>query len=96
MITIERLKELVRYEPTTGKFINLVRRGCNGVGVICGTIDGHGYISIMLDRKYYAGHVLAWFYVTGKWPEMGIDHENRIRHDNTWANLRLATKSENG
>ena len=96
MITHERLLELVSYNAETGYFINKIRRGCNGIGVVCGTVDGHGYISIMIDRSYYAAHRLAWFYVTNKWPETGIDHRNRIRTDNSWNNLRLATKSENG
>lgn len=95
MITHERLLELVSYDAETGLFTNKIRRGCNGVGTICGTIDSHGYISIMLDRHYYAGHRLAWFYVTKEWPEIGLDHKDRLRSNNKWNNLRLATKSEN-
>ena len=32
--------------------------------------------------------------VKGRWP-IGIDHENGIRSDNRWSNLREAEQSEN-
>ena len=32
---------------------------------------------------------------TGAWPTAEIDHKNRIKDDNRWANLRSATHAEN-
>jgi hypothetical protein len=55
----------------------------------------HGYILIRLDGMLHRAHRLAWFYVTGEWPPLGIDHSNLDRADNRWHNLRLATQSQN-
>jgi hypothetical protein len=34
--------------------------------------------------------------MTGKWPEDEVDHENTIKNDDRWSNLREATRSKNG
>lgn len=97
-LTIERLRALLHYDPETGIFTRLV--GVRGfaagskVGALCKCGPSRGYIYIGVDRKKYRAHRLAWFYVTGEWPDE-IDHINRERADNRWANLRAATRSQN-
>ena len=34
--------------------------------------------------------------MTGKWPKNEIDHENTIKWDDRWVNLREASRSKNG
>jgi len=41
-------------------------------------------------------HRLAWLYVTGSFPKHQIDHINMVKSDNSFLNLREATRSENG
>lgn len=64
-------------------------------GKQAGSIEEGRYVRITIDYIQYYGHRLAWFYVKGEWPEIDTDHENLIKHDNRWDNLRNATKSQN-
>lgn len=50
---------------------------------------------ITLKGKDYLSHRLAWFYMTGAWPEQEIDHINGVRDDNRFANLREADRQIN-
>lgn len=95
MLTQERLKQLVSYNPETGLFSWLTPR--KGVTMLkeCGRINNHGYREIGIDRKLYRANRLVFLYVTGEFPDKDIDHINRIKHDDRWDNLRLATRSQN-
>ncbi len=97
-LTIERLRELLHYDPETGIFTHRIgRKGqSTRAGEIAGRIraqDGHRRIGIDYGR-YFASR-LAWLYMTGEWPESEIDHINRIPNDDRFANLRVATRGEN-
>jgi hypothetical protein len=83
-----RLKELLDYDPETGIFTRLAsgeRPGC---------IDAVGYKRIRVDGEQYLGHRLAFLWMTGQCPAE-IDHINRHRSDNRWANLRAANRTQN-
>jgi hypothetical protein len=96
MLTQERLKELLHYDPETGIFTWLVRP-CNSmqVGNLAGTYDKNGYLRILYKGKLYMGHWFAWLYVYGKWPDNEIDHINGNPSDNTILNLRDVTRKQN-
>jgi hypothetical protein len=96
MITQERLKELLDYDPDTGVFTWKTARGCVVAGSVAGALNTNLYIYIKIDQKLYRAHRLVWLYIHGSLPGAEIDHVNRIRGDNRIANLRAATKSENG
>ena len=59
------------------------------------SLDRKGYVCARADLGYYRAHRLIWRYMTGEWPPDEIDHINRVRSDNRWCNLRLATRSQN-
>jgi hypothetical protein len=94
-ISQERLKALLSYDPATGIFMNLVTRRSAKKGKRAGWINAYGYRCVRLDgRTYYMGP-LAWFYVTGYWPKDEIDHRNLNKRDDSFSNLREATRSQN-
>jgi HNH endonuclease len=102
MLTIERLKELLTYDPCTGLFTRRVtiNNGCGHrtkAGDIAGNFLSHerGYVYITIDKRRYSAHQLAWLYMTGEWPTIGVDHWDRNEANNRWDNLRLASVSMN-
>lgn len=104
MISQDTLKALLHYDPETGVFTWLYRRagkGRNGVrdGDIAGWLDAHpskGYRFIEIEHRVYKAANLAWLYMTGEWPAQPVDHKDRDRTNDRWANLRLCSKSQNG
>lgn len=97
MLTAERLKELLDYDPGSGVFTwKVARRGQYArPGVAAGTRHINGYMCIGVDRRRYLAHRLAWLYMTGEWPRDEVDHRNLDRLDNRWVNLRAANHDEN-
>jgi len=94
-ISHSRLKELLTYDPDTGVWRWLVDRGAVRKNDVAGTYGSKGYRLIWMDGKNYRANRLAVFYMTGEWPLGQVDHENLIKDDNSWNNLRDSTQSEN-
>jgi HNH endonuclease len=90
--TLDRLHQVLRYDPATGVFMWLEGRR---KGKKAGSQKADGYVRIEIDGESYTASRLAWFYVTGAWPSNQIDHKDRCRSNNTWANLRPATHKQN-
>lgn len=91
------LREILHYDPETGVFTWRVARG-RGIepGDIAGTLSyGYREIRIAPHKNRFRAARLAWFYMTGEWPPEVVDHINLNRADDAWANLRLATHSQN-
>ena len=64
-------------------------------GSRAGIVDcDSGYRRIRIDGREYQSSILAYLYIEGTWPHLSMDHINRIRDDDKWKNLRLATKKE--
>lgn len=95
MITQERLKKLLHYNPDTGIFTSLCARGKIKSDDTLGWDSAAGYLGISIDYKFYMAHRLAWLYVYGDFPKKDIDHINHKKTDNRISNLRDVTKSQN-
>ncbi len=93
MLTRKRLKEVLYYDPLTGVFTWFSHAWCTGK--TAGSKDTYGHIQICVDGQRYLAHRLAWFYMRGRWPKLGLDHADLNRSNNAWCNLRLATFSQN-
>jgi len=92
--TQKRLQELLNYDPQTGIFVWKVVRG-NSVkpGDQAGCVNSKGYWEIVIDKKTYLAHRLAWLYAYGTFPLI-LDHKDRNKSNNRIANLRKATPSQ--
>jgi hypothetical protein len=98
LITAERIREILDYDPETGVFrwrkSGKGRRG----NKVAGSKQSFGYVRIKINGKEFRANRLAWLYVTGRWPENQIDHIYGNKADNRFVNLRQAdifTNSQN-
>lgn len=98
------LKRLLSYDPNTGVFVWLPRPGerwpaAKFVGNEAGNLwAGSPRVTYrvinLLGWPFYA-HRLAFLYITGDWPVGVVDHVDRDGLNNSWSNLRDASKSLN-
>jgi hypothetical protein len=97
MLTQERLREVLTYDPNTGIFRWAVSRGQRAqAGNEAGSAyTEYGHRRIHIEGKTYQAGRLAWLYVTGSWPFPEIDFKNGNPADLRFANLREATPQQN-
>lgn len=94
-LTKRAIAEALHYCPETGIFTSKVSRGATRVGNVAGTISDEGYrVLTVYGVRYKAGRV-AVLLMTGEWPKGEVDHINRVKDDNRWANLRDVDASTN-
>lgn len=96
-VDVHVLREWFSYEATTGEIRWI--KGKNKVvpGSQAGYVNSTGHRVIKIGQKRYFAHRVAWAMHYGKWPpdELDVDHINGERDDNSAANLRIATRSQN-
>ena len=99
-LTHERLTDILHYEPQTGVWTWLKSqyqsRPHQGdiAGVIAETTEHKSYRYIGIDQKHYKSQRLAIFYMTGEWPSGEVTQRNHDSLDDTYDNLRVATRSQ--
>ncbi len=105
----EYLKECFVYFRTTGKLFWRVRpayhfkdaRACNSWNTRYSkkeaftAVSDAGYFHGRLNDRGHLAHRLIWKLVRGEDPPALIDHEDTVRSNNAWKNLRAATKGQN-
>jgi len=106
-ISQARLRQLLRYDPSTGNLYWKPRPVCDFktegsaktwnrrfAGKKAGCADGYGYTKVVVLGVKYQAHRLVWVLCTGVWPDE-VDHINHKRSDNRIENLRAVCRSEN-
>lgn len=94
ILTAERAREVLSYDPESGVLTWRVSRPGTSAGTVAGTFC-EGYLQVQIDYRFYRAHRVIWLMVTGEWPTHNVDHRNRKRADNRWLNLREATPLQN-
>lgn len=99
--SLSYLHELFSYDPETGVLTHKQARTKGKtayryrVGDKAGYHNNFGYLVVSVDNRPYSVHRIIWKMQTGQEPPDYMDHINRIRDDNRWANLREATAEQN-
>lgn len=90
------LLQVLEYIPETGDFIRLTSFGVSAIrGSKAGGLTKANYSIIALGKNRYYAHRLAFLYMLGEMPPEDVDHIDGNPLDNSWKNLRLASKSDN-
>ena len=79
-LTLERLRQVIHYDPATGRCLN--RQTMARIGH-----RGRGHRRIRIDDKVYLARRLVWFYNFGKWPDCDLKHANGYDDDLRICNL---------
>lgn len=96
LLTMDEVAHKLRYDPATGIFTWRVRVSTRAnAGDVAGKVRADGYRIIKIDGRDIYAHRLAWFLTYGQVPTLPLDHINGNRDDNSIANLREATASQN-
>lgn len=90
------LGKFLLYDPETGHFHWAQGNGRMKAGSRAGTTNRKGYRQIVFRGRALYEHRIAWFLMTGTWPQDQVDHLDGDKQNNALANLRLATNAQNG
>lgn len=97
MITVERARELLNYDPETGVLTWKVNKGRRVLkGRRAASINMcTGYRQIGIDGRKYREHRIIWLIHYGFFPDEFLDHLNHDRADNRLCNLRATSRRGN-
>lgn len=111
-LSCDQLRELLDYDPETGKlywkvrdirwfksgdYSDMDRWNTRYSGEeALATVDKDGYLYGSIMKVKVKAHRVIWCIMTGKWPSGVIDHINHRCNDNRWSNLRDTSIKDNG
>ena len=95
MITLQELKDNLKYDPDTGNFCWIKRKNGRVFNSVPGNTLPNGYKRIGIDGTNYLCHRLAWLYMTGEMPNKVIDHIDGDPSNNKFNNLREVEQATN-
>lgn len=87
-LTLDRARELLTYEPHTGRLCWRVARGGKNAGEAVTLNRKAGFAVVRIDMVIYRVHRLAWFLTHGRWAAGHIEHRDGDPHNNRLDNLR--------
>lgn len=93
--THENLLAYIHYDPETGFFTRKIATSWTKVGDKCDCENIKGYLEFNVLGKLVRSHRLAFFYMTGEWPTLQIDHIDGNKKNNQWSNLREVDNKTN-
>jgi hypothetical protein len=94
-LTAERLRQVLHYDPKTGRMTWRVPRPGRPAGSEAGSPNSLGYVLVSVDGRRYRRARLAFLYMKGHFPKEECDHRNGIVDDDRWSNLREASRAQN-
>ncbi len=100
-LSAEYVRNLLDYDPNTGVLTwqKVHPKHFYRLGKPAGwqRPDGRVMVSFNEDgqKREYRAHRVIWLMMTGEWPLEEIDHIDLDPSNNRWANLRLASSSQN-
>ena len=93
---LELLNRLFCLDAEQGILRRRVTRASNAkAGDIVGTVDGKGYLHVVISGRFYRVHRIIYYMHYGYDPGSHLDHVNCDRLDNRPENLRPATDQQN-
>lgn len=99
--TAKYLRSRLTYDPQNGQLYykpkfsgeRLALWNGKNAGKPAGHFSTEGYVYVSIDGVSIAAHHVVWVMAFGKF-EGTLDHRDRCRHNNTLANLRIATVTQ--
>ena len=90
-LTHQQVRDALDYNPATGVFVWKISPAKNVKSGTAagGNSKGNGYRYIRLGGEEVTGCRMAWFYMTGQWPERRVRFKNGDKSDCRFENLTL-------